>query len=580
MPIKLKNNASDFLAQAVTDTDTSVVLQSGDTFPELASGEYFYATIQDVAGQLEIVKVTGKFGDTFSIERGQEGTGTASFPAGSKFDLRVTVASIEGGTYTPDGTGAEERTIQEKLREFVNIKDFGAVCDGATDDAAAVQAAFDYLWGRGGGTLFFPKGNTRIESTVDLWKSSGRNVTLQGEGGSVVSTTQDIVVFLIGGGIDADNLSITQSGSAKTGSAFQTPTNIQLIRNRFTRLAISNFKYGFWARCSLWVTWDRIYFNNCGCGIKFSRNNDPNDQTNPAAGDPLGWNSQPPNGFFHNENMLSNVLCNGGEVGIWGTVNGCVFDAVTCQNQDGDPSGNTVIPVGVERTGIWLQGGEDSPGSRFGSQGNLISHFYAEETRQAIVVSRAAVRISSFFIQGGQSGDRYPQPIKVINTGSVNGIGCATSGSDFFDNRLVVDSTSRVDGAIATGASSGNVSDIDGNYFPVAQVSSNQYFTLTGSGLTRTLFTVPRRVGAVRVICTVLRDGSAIRYGSWTVYFYQSGIGAVVADSENSINATLTLSGSDVVYTTTDALEQRVIAHVVPLAYFGNTRSTGLFNEG
>jgi len=95
MPIKLKNNASDFLAQAVSDTDTSITLQSGDTFPELASGEYFYATIQDIVGQLEVVKVTGKFGDIFSVVRGQEGTGTTSFPAGSKFELRVTAGSVE-----------------------------------------------------------------------------------------------------------------------------------------------------------------------------------------------------------------------------------------------------------------------------------------------------------------------------------------------------------------------------------------------------------------------------------------------------------------------------------------------------
>ena len=42
------------------------------------------------------------------------------------------------------GTGAVARTVQDKLREQVSVKDFGAVCDGSTDDTAAVQAAVNY----------------------------------------------------------------------------------------------------------------------------------------------------------------------------------------------------------------------------------------------------------------------------------------------------------------------------------------------------------------------------------------------------------------------------------------------------
>lgn len=96
MGIQLKNNASTTVPLAITSTATSLVVASGTgaEFPTLGAGDYFYATIQDVNNNFEIVKVTARADDTMTITRAQEGTLAIPFPANSRFELRVTVENV------------------------------------------------------------------------------------------------------------------------------------------------------------------------------------------------------------------------------------------------------------------------------------------------------------------------------------------------------------------------------------------------------------------------------------------------------------------------------------------------------
>lgn len=96
MSLVLKNNASTLLAADISSTDTTLTVTSGEgaLFPTLGASDFFYATLQSTDNAVEIVKVTARADDTFTVVRGQENTVSVPFLADSRFELRVTVENI------------------------------------------------------------------------------------------------------------------------------------------------------------------------------------------------------------------------------------------------------------------------------------------------------------------------------------------------------------------------------------------------------------------------------------------------------------------------------------------------------
>lgn len=98
MTILATNNAAGTLASGITDSATSLTLSTGQgaKFPDLTTpGDVFYATIVDAGGTTrEIVKVTAKTGDAFTIVRGADGpedpiiTTSYAFLTGARVELR------------------------------------------------------------------------------------------------------------------------------------------------------------------------------------------------------------------------------------------------------------------------------------------------------------------------------------------------------------------------------------------------------------------------------------------------------------------------------------------------------------
>ena len=74
--------------------------------------------------------------------------------------------------YYPSPVG---RTIEDKLKDTVSVKDFGAVGDGVADDTAAIQAAIDASAGR---TLLLSAGTYKITTSLLITD----NLKLCGEG--------------------------------------------------------------------------------------------------------------------------------------------------------------------------------------------------------------------------------------------------------------------------------------------------------------------------------------------------------------------------------------------------------------
>ncbi len=90
------NNAESTLDSSINDVVTSLTVATGDgaLFPSLSGDQFFYATLEE-GSTIEIVKVTARSSDTFTVERAQQGTSAASFTTAATVELRLTATSLE-----------------------------------------------------------------------------------------------------------------------------------------------------------------------------------------------------------------------------------------------------------------------------------------------------------------------------------------------------------------------------------------------------------------------------------------------------------------------------------------------------
>jgi hypothetical protein len=96
MGMKFANNATTTLASGINSSVTSLTVATGtgSLFPTLGAGDYFYCTLSNLVGGIEIIKVTARSTDTFTMSRGQDNTTATSWNAGDKVELRLVAATL------------------------------------------------------------------------------------------------------------------------------------------------------------------------------------------------------------------------------------------------------------------------------------------------------------------------------------------------------------------------------------------------------------------------------------------------------------------------------------------------------
>ena len=130
------NNASALLAATITVSDTTIQLASGfgANFPSPTGAQYFYLTLEDSSGNIEIVKITGRTGDNLTMDsvadRAQDGTTAQAFTLTiTRCELRLGKAVMEeflqknGGTMAGDvdmnGNGVVDAVLSGPLTQIL-----------------------------------------------------------------------------------------------------------------------------------------------------------------------------------------------------------------------------------------------------------------------------------------------------------------------------------------------------------------------------------------------------------------------------------------------------------------------------
>jgi len=181
----------------VTDLTTDLALKASTTHASThATGGSDVLTLGQAQISGLVTSLSNKALGATVMTAGTGLTGGGDLSAGRTFAVAygttsttATVGNDARLSFIAAGAGATSRTLQNKLRDTVSVKDFGAVGDGVADDTAAIQAAITT-----GLNVFIPAGDYKITSTINAIPASSTNTPARtiygvGENSNIVATS-------------------------------------------------------------------------------------------------------------------------------------------------------------------------------------------------------------------------------------------------------------------------------------------------------------------------------------------------------------------------------------------------------
>ena len=216
MAIKFTNNATSTLASGIASGDVSLTVSTGQgaLFPTLGGGDYFYCTLSNVTNTIEIVKVTARSTDTFTIVRAQDNTTASAFVTGDKVELRLVAAVLSN-------TAILDQTNVFSASQTVNINGTVGAGTPAAATVTTLTASADSAF-TSTGALTISKGNTaaRPTATSGMLRFNTQTVQFEGYDGSAWAS--------VGGGssITNDTSTATNVYPLFANATSGTPTTI------------------------------------------------------------------------------------------------------------------------------------------------------------------------------------------------------------------------------------------------------------------------------------------------------------------------------------------------------------------
>ena len=179
-----------------------------------------------------------------------------------------------GGGFIQSGTGAVQRTVENKLKDTVSVKDFGAVGDGVADDTAAIQAALNSTTSTGAvTTVRFPAGTYKITSQLNV--PALASIVGDGQGSILRPYSCNGLNFLASNAVGARRVAdiwiYADNGSSYKGINvnLDSTAGSRVTGIVFDNVYISWFGTAVYAR-GLWhSTFTNCYFLNTYTGILF-----------------------------------------------------------------------------------------------------------------------------------------------------------------------------------------------------------------------------------------------------------------------------------------------------------------------